>query len=145
MIALYLSKNESLSPMNVFVYGTLKPGEFNYPRYCEGNVLTYQDAIAYGQLYYLQARGYPAMMTGEGTVYGVLLTFKETKPLSDLDELEDYLPDRAPEDNEYQRQKIEIFDLDFQSLGYAWAYLMLPDRVQLLRGIPLPKGVWPGE
>jgi gamma-glutamylcyclotransferase (GGCT)/AIG2-like uncharacterized protein YtfP len=145
MIALYLSKNQSLSPMNVFVYGTLKPGEFNYPRYCEGKVLTYQDAIAYGQLYHLQARGYPAMMTGEGTVYGVLLTFRDTKPLSNLDYLEDYLPDRAPEENEYQRQEIEIFDLDFQSLGYAWAYLMLPDRVQSLGGIPLPKGVWPGE
>ncbi|TAH29142.1 MAG: gamma-glutamylcyclotransferase, partial [Oscillatoriales cyanobacterium] len=32
--------------MKVFVYGTLKPGECNYLRYCEGKVVDALPAIA---------------------------------------------------------------------------------------------------
>ena len=32
----------------VFVYGTLKPGEINYQRYCEGRIAKEEEAIASG-------------------------------------------------------------------------------------------------
>lgn len=127
--------------MKVFVYGTLKPGECNYLRYCEGKVVDAFPARARGQLFALPA-GYPAMVAGVGNVCGFLLCFAEEAILDDLDRLEDYHPGRDRSQNEYQRQSIEIFDLNFQPLGTAWAYLMLPDRVCSLGGIWLPEGTW---
>ncbi len=127
--------------MKVFVYGTLKPGECNYLRYCEGKVVDACPAIARGQLFALPI-GYPAMVVGEGNVCGFLLYFAQEDILDDLDRLEDYHPLREPTQNEYQRQEIAIFDLNFQSLGTAWAYFMLPDRVRSLGGIWLRDGTW---
>lgn len=127
--------------MKVFVYGTLKPGECNYLRYCQGKVAAAESAIAIGELFALSL-GYPAMTAGAGTVYGFVLTFADTSILGELDRLEDYDRLRPPEENEYQRQEIEVFDRDRQSLGMAWAYLMLRDRVRSLGGIPLPDGCW---
>jgi len=127
--------------MKVFVYGTLKPGERNYRRYCQGKVADACPAIAKGQLFALPA-GYPAMTAGVEDVYGFVLTFPSTAVLGDLDRLEDYDSLRPPEQNEYQRQEIEIFDRDRQPLGTAWAYLMLRDRINSLGGISLPNGYW---
>ena len=130
--------------MKVFVYGTLKPGECNYLRYCEGKVVDACPAIARGQLVALPI-GYPAMVAGDGIVCGFLLCFANSAILDDLDRLEDYHPLREPTQNEYQRESIEIFDLNFQSLGTAWAYCMVPDRVRSLGGIWLPDGRWENQ
>lgn len=127
--------------MKVFVYGTLKPGESNYLRYCEGKVVDACPAIARGQLFALPV-GYPAMVAGEGIVCGFLLCFANAAILDDLDRLEDYNPLREPTENEYQRQEIEICDRHFKPLGTAWAYCMVPDRVRALGGIWLPDGTW---
>ncbi|WP_293124302.1 gamma-glutamylcyclotransferase [Microcoleus sp. bin38.metabat.b11b12b14.051] len=127
--------------MKVFVYGTLKPGESNYLRYCEGKVVDACPAIARGQLFALPI-GYPAMVTGDGNVYGFLLNFANSAILEDLDRLEDYHPLREPTENEYQRQEVEICDRHLKPLGTAWAYFMTPDRVRALRGIWLPDGTW---
>jgi gamma-glutamylcyclotransferase (GGCT)/AIG2-like uncharacterized protein YtfP len=127
--------------MKVFVYGTLKPGECNYSRYCEGKVVDAVPAIARGQLFALPM-GYPAMVLGEGSVCGFLLSFAGGAVLADLDLLEDYHPQREPAQNEYQRQEIEIFDRHLKPLGTAWTYFMLADRVRSLGGIFLPDGMW---
>lgn len=127
--------------MKVFVYGTLKPGECNYHRYCQGKVVDACPARARGQLFALPA-GYPAMVAGEGYVSGFLLCFADEAILDDLDRLEDYHPGRDRSQNEYQRESIEICDLNCQPLGTAWAYFMLPDRVRSLGGIWLPHGKW---
>jgi gamma-glutamylcyclotransferase (GGCT)/AIG2-like uncharacterized protein YtfP len=50
---------QTLNQLKVFVYGTLKPGESNYQRYCAENVVEKREAIrrnpfrviAFGQLY----------------------------------------------------------------------------------------------
>ena len=133
--------NKIWDRMKVFVYGTLKPGKCNYQRYCQGKVVDACPAIASGKLFALPA-GYPAMTAGVGDVYGFVLTFSSKAVLGDLDRLEDYNSLRPPEENEYQRQEIEVFDRDRLSLGTAWAYLMLRDRVLSLGGVPLPDGSW---
>jgi gamma-glutamylcyclotransferase (GGCT)/AIG2-like uncharacterized protein YtfP len=128
-------------PIAVFVYGTLKPGGFYFPQYCQGRVVESYAAIAQGNLFDLPM-GYPAMTAGNGWVQGYVLTFNDPAVLQELDQLEGYDPDGSALENEYQRQEIDIFDPDHQPLGQAWAYLMLPERVQQSSGIWLPNGQW---
>lgn len=130
--------------LKIFVYGTLKPGETNYQRYCTGKVVEAKRAIAFGQLFDLPL-GYPAMTIGDSPVQGFLLTFADPNVLSILDELEDYDPQRLPEENEYYRQEIDIYSPTDQALGLAWVYLMTSKQVQYLEGIPIPSGWWSGS
>jgi gamma-glutamylcyclotransferase (GGCT)/AIG2-like uncharacterized protein YtfP len=127
--------------LRVFVYGTLKPGERNYLRYCTGVAVTAQAATARGRLYALPA-GYPAMTTGDGWVHGFVLSFEDESMLSALDELEGYLPDRPQAENEYFRVEVETFAPDGQPLGPAWVYQVAPAEVQRWGGVPLPGGTW---
>ncbi len=140
-----------MSLLKVFVYGTLKPGECNYQRYCGDRVVEAIEAIARGRLFDLPL-GYPALIPGDSPVWGVLLSFANASVLRDLDLLEDYDPDREAELNEYCRCQIEVFHpplseggriwADCQSLGLAWAYLMAPDRVRCLGGVAIASGWW---
>ncbi|WP_313469669.1 gamma-glutamylcyclotransferase family protein [Carnobacterium sp.] len=80
----------------VFVYGSLKTGEFNYKRYLDGKVLTVEPKRARikGKLYDMPYKGYPALEVDELSpvwVYGEvveLLDYETT--LSQLDGLEGY-------------------------------------------------------
>lgn len=101
-------------------------------------------AVANGLLYELPI-GYPAMTNGKGHVHGFVLSFQNPKVLLELDKLEDYHPERLPEENEYQRQKIPTFGLDGQYLWTVWSYLMLPEKVKLLGGKLLSSGFWTGN
>ena len=127
--------------MRVFVYGTLKPGESNYQRYCMGKVLEARRAIAIGQLFALPL-GYPAMTLGESPVQGFLLSFPDSTILSHLDWLEDYKPHRPAAENEYIRQEIETYSLAFAPLGLAWIYLMTSEQIRSCGGVLLPNGWW---
>lgn len=127
--------------VQVFVYGTLKPGERNYQRYCAGKVIEAQRATTLGRLFALPM-GYPAMTRGNNNVQGYLLTFADLGVLDALDELEDYQPDREMSENLYNRQNIEVNNLQGASLGWAWVYLMQPQRVKQLGGTFLPDGWW---
>ncbi|KAF3885796.1 MULTISPECIES: gamma-glutamylcyclotransferase family protein [Nostocales] len=127
--------------LKVFVYGTLKPGEDNYDRYCAGKVVDAVSAIARGKLFALPV-GYPAMAPGNSSVRGYLLSFANAKVLTDLDELEDYHPATDESENLYIRQQIEVHDLQGQSLGWAWVYLMKEELATKLGGIFLPDGWW---
>jgi gamma-glutamylcyclotransferase (GGCT)/AIG2-like uncharacterized protein YtfP len=133
-----------LNPIKVFVYGTLKPGEINYEPYCAGKVVEEQPAIAYGQLYHLSL-GYPGMILGDGQVQGFLLTFSDSTIFDSLDQLEDYDPNRRPEDNEYHREQIEVYDQAGQSLGLAWVYFMTLEKVKNFQGIHIPSGCWSSD
>ena len=132
-----------LNTTNIFVYGTLKPGESNYQHYCAAKVLSAKRASALGQLFALPF-GYPAMTPGESLVQGFLLSFPDSAILRHLDWLEDYHPHRPAEETEYNRQVIEIYNSVFASLGKAWAYLMTPEQVHLCDGILIPDGWWSG-
>ncbi|MEB3180692.1 MAG: gamma-glutamylcyclotransferase [Nostocaceae cyanobacterium] len=127
--------------LKVFVYGTLKPGEVNYPRYCAGKVVEAQRAYTYGKLFSLPL-GYPAMTTGNNHVHGYLLAFADSNILFSLDQLEDYDPARPAAENEYNRQQIEIYALQGHSLGQTWAYLMSINQVYQMGGILQPDGWW---
>lgn len=127
--------------IKVFVYGTLKPGECNYHRYCEGKVIKAEEAIAFGQLFHLCELGYPGMILGEGKVRGVVLSFTDPNIFQTIDVLEGYDPHRPAEANEYNRQQISVFTITGTSMGLAWAYIMTPQRVTWRGGIFLPEGI----
>ncbi|QSJ15089.1 gamma-glutamylcyclotransferase [Nostoc sp. UHCC 0702] len=129
--------------VRVFVYGTLKPGEANYGKYCSHKMVDAQRAFALGELFALPM-GYPAMTTGEYPVHGYLLSFAEGSILDALDELEDYHPTRQISENLYNRQQVEIYNLKGLSFGYAWVYLMTLEQIYHLGGIPQPEGWWSG-
>ncbi len=133
---------EKFSPLlRVFVYGTLKPGEANYQKYCAGKVLDATPAITLGELFALPM-GFPAMTLGDRPVYGYLLSFTNPEILMALDELEDYQPARDASENLYYRQMIEIYDLEERSLGCAWVYLMTKESICQLEGVVLTDGCW---
>ncbi|WP_221773484.1 gamma-glutamylcyclotransferase family protein [Ruficoccus amylovorans] len=129
--------------LRVFVYGTLKPGGFYWPRYAEGKVTAHQPARTRGLLYHLPA-GYPALTEGEGWARGTLLTLKDEAALAGFDELEGYRIGRPPEQNDYQRRKVECEDEHGNSLGPVWAYLMLPEKVREMGGIRIHADTWTG-
>ena len=70
-----MQMDKNLDQCRVFVYGTLKPDQANFEKYCAGKVIAQQQAIAYGELFLLPM-GYPAMIVGNSPVYGYLLSFK---------------------------------------------------------------------
>ncbi|NJL49685.1 MAG: gamma-glutamylcyclotransferase [Leptolyngbyaceae cyanobacterium SM2_5_2] len=124
----------------LFVYGTLKPGERAFQPLCQAYVVGRVDAISPGRLYHLPL-GYPALTLEAGWVQGVLLTLSTSTILPQLDEFEDYYPNH-PQDSQYQRLYRWVYRLDRTPLAQAWIYVMAKDRVDQLRGQWLPRGVW---
>ncbi|MEH2163169.1 MAG: gamma-glutamylcyclotransferase [Nostoc sp.] len=129
--------------VRVFVYGTLKPGEANYKKYCAGKVVDLKRAFVEGKLFALPM-GYPAMTLGDGQVYGYLLSFSNPRILNELDILENCQPTRQASENLYNRQIIEVYEPKSLSLGWAWVYFMTLERVEQLGGFLQPDGWWSG-
>ncbi|BFM41011.1 gamma-glutamylcyclotransferase [Synechocystis sp. LKSZ1] len=127
--------------LRVFVYGTLKPGEINYQRYCTGHVTAAIPAYTQGRLYHLNL-GYPALAVGNDRVYGYCLSFTDDHILVALDQLEDYQSRRGPQDNEYNRIRQVVYDMQGDSLGLVWLYQMEMARIQAYQGDYLPGGQW---
>ncbi len=133
-------------PLNVFVYGTLKPGEANYTAYCAEKVIKAIKAYAWGEIYHLRALGYPAMTQGNNKIQGYLLIFEDRTVLSQMDILETYNSQGRFTENEYYRVLIEVYNpKNHQSLGRAWVYLMDIEKVKAYRGESLTLGVWFGH
>lgn len=130
--------------LNVFVYGTLKPGGKYHKVYCEALAPEAIPAWIPGRLYHLPAYGYPAVGEGEDRVQGYVLRFGDhvdaAALLADLDELEIYDPALPLEDNMYLRQRMTVATA--QGPIEAWVYLMSAARLALYQGIYDPSGDW---
>jgi gamma-glutamylcyclotransferase (GGCT)/AIG2-like uncharacterized protein YtfP len=137
------SNIKSSDLVRVFVYGTLKPGEANYKKYCAGKVVDVKRAFVEGKLFAL-TMGYPAMTLGDSQVQGYLLSFANPRILDELDMLENYQPTRQTPENLYNRQIIEVYEPQSISLGWAWVYLMTVEQVDQLGGFLQPGGWWSG-
>jgi gamma-glutamylcyclotransferase (GGCT)/AIG2-like uncharacterized protein YtfP len=128
--------------LQVFVYGTLKPGAANFDRYCGDKVVKIQRGYTQGCLYEFPSLGYPGMIHGSDRVHGFILSFCDQTILTELDELEDYDPHRQPSDNEYNRELVTTYTTDGIPYLSAWAYFMNLDRIAVLGGILIPNGWW---
>jgi gamma-glutamylcyclotransferase (GGCT)/AIG2-like uncharacterized protein YtfP len=132
---------DSTQPVTVFVYGTLKPGEINYERYCRGRIHKGQPAWVFGRLYALNL-GYPALAVGSDPVWGVLLHSTDGSLLRDLDGLEGYEAGRSPDLNEYNRERAALWDELGRTLGEAWVYRMAIATIEQYQGLYIPEGQW---
>ncbi len=133
--------------IRAFVYGTLKPGQVNFERYCGGDrtLAPPLPVQVRGKLFDLLL-GYPAMTLGNTWVKGYLLELADETILADLDRLEDYHPHRAEAQNEYQRREVEVFEAEGRrSLGLAWAYFMTLQKVEQYSGKRIASGEWSDE
>jgi gamma-glutamylcyclotransferase (GGCT)/AIG2-like uncharacterized protein YtfP len=135
--------------IQVFVYGTLKPGEVNY-RICAPYVLKAQPAITIGQVYHLPFN-YPAMtIATQGVVHGSLLSFADAEILSILDNFEQHdpatfrriFPEYAVEAYQYSRKRIKTYTPRQTPLTDAWGYVMEFDQIHQLKGLLIPAGYW---
>jgi len=124
--------------LEVFVYGTLKPGAANYPHYCTGCARAAR-AWVEGQLYDLPF-GYPAAIAAPGRVEGYVLTFADARVLAALDDLEDWNPQRSPAENVYNRYRVPAYGADGE-IARVWCYFMDADRARAL-GTRVESGWW---
>jgi len=136
--------------IDLFVYGTLKPGEVSY-HLCASQVVRSQSAVIEGSIYHLPL-GYPAVTLEQaGRVLGRLLSFADDQILLTLDEyeahapevLERHLPGILIEQVQYNRQQVQTFSADSNHpLTFAWIYTMTLEQIHCLSGVLLPDGVW---
>lgn len=132
-----------------FVYGTLKPGEENYPRYFGGRTLAEQPAILRPAALYTDGR-YPFLVLDssliESTDYvsGMLITIRPghyPTVLRAVDGLEAYEPGSST--NWYERV---ICTVECPH-GYrdAWVYIAatrMTNTIRRRRMVKLPEGTW---
>lgn len=124
---------------NLFVYGTLMPGEANY-RLIEDLVIEHEPGTIDGILVDLGA--YPALIPGEGVVKGIVLQL-DREALKTTDRIERYSPDRRG--CLYLREEVVVQLEDGQEVvawGYVFANLSsIADCPRLivgeLNGVPL--------
>ena len=125
----------------LFVYGTLKPGQWAFDQFCQGQVITMIPALTQGRLYHLSL-GYPALSLEAGWVQGVLLILASQEHLAAIDSFEEYDP-QCPDQSPYQRRWQPVYRLDRSPLSQAWVYTMASGRIQRFNGEWLPAGIWP--
>lgn len=137
----------------VFVYGSLKTGEFNYKRYLDGKVLTVEPKRARikGKLYDIPYKGYPALQVEDLSsdwVYGEvveLLDYETT--LSQLDGLEGYYGADHPA-NEYERsiKTVEVWQERAQEFiaqkAFVYLYRVENDARFTEQAQAVKDGIW---
>ncbi|MFD3942515.1 gamma-glutamylcyclotransferase family protein [Streptomyces sp. NPDC058579] len=103
-----------------FVYGTLRPGEYNHDRFLLGRTAREEPARLPGALLY-DGPGYPYVVPGEGLVAGDLVTAAPdtyAELLAVLDQVE--LPAG------YERAEREVVRVADGTAVRAWVYFAAP-------------------
>ena len=107
---------------NLFVYGTLMPGESNY-RQIEKFVMDHKPGTIDGVLVDLGA--FPALLPGEGLVQGIMLRMNQ-EALEITDRIEGYHSDR--DRCLYVREEVIVRFEDRQEAS-AWTYLFADSAI----------------
>ena len=133
--------------INLFVYGSLREGFFNYKKYLDGKVIEKKDAkLENMKLYHLPYKGYPALTFGKDTVYGEIMVLSEEHyedTVRAVDKMEGFISENNPE-NEYDKVIFEVENLHTNEKEKCFVYFYNKDRDQLFdnSAIYLPHGDW---
>ncbi|AEB11472.1 gamma-glutamylcyclotransferase family protein [Marinithermus hydrothermalis] len=126
-----------MEPVGVFVYGTLRVGERNFPVARQAGWVASEPAVLEGFVLYDLPYGYPAIVRGAGRVYGEVQYYRDlARALERLDVLEDV-------GAEYLRVRVEV-QVRGERVG-AWAYVYPNlEAVRAAGGRRVPSGRWTG-
>lgn len=107
----------------LFVYGSLMEGFFNYDKSLVGQLKSRAPAKTRGILYHQTEKGYPALIDGDGWVYGEIIELSDfSERIGPLDEIENYTSPGAP-GNEYERVILPVLRGDGTAeLCYCYRY-----------------------
>ncbi|WP_329120842.1 gamma-glutamylcyclotransferase family protein [Streptomyces sp. NBC_01353] len=109
-----------MTELPFFVYGTLRPGEYNHDRFLLGRTAAEEPARLPGALLY-DGPGYPYAVPGEGLIAGDLVTAARGA----YDELLAAL-DRVEGGAGYERAERTVVRLRDGSAVRAWVYFAAP-------------------
>ena len=130
--------------INIFVYGSLREGFFNYDKYLKGKVVS----IEHGKikdmiLYHMPYKGYPAILPGKGEVVGEIMVLKDYEnTMKALDEMEGFIGEGNPE-NEYNRRLLEVeLEDGRKEKCYTYCYNKEIDELFNNESIFLTNGDW---
>ena len=133
--------------INLFVYGSLREGFFNYNKYLDGKVIEKKDAkLENMKLYHLPYKGYPALTYGEDTVFGEIMVLGEKhydETMNAIDKMEGFISEKNPE-NEYHKVIFEVENLHTNQKEECFVYFYNKEKDQLFDSdaIYLPHGNW---
>ncbi|WP_042351774.1 gamma-glutamylcyclotransferase family protein [Bacillus massiliigorillae] len=136
-----------MKAINLFVYGSLREGFFNYKKYLDGKVIEKRDAkLENMKLYHLPYKGYPALTFGEDTVYGEIMVISEEhyeETMNAMDKMEGFISEKNPE-NEYHKVILEVENLHTNEKEKCFVYFYNKDNDQLFdnSAIYIPHGNW---
>jgi len=133
--------------INLFVYGSLREGFFNYDKYLDGKVIEKKDAkLENMKLYHMPYKGYPAITFGKDTVLGEIMVLNEDDyetTMSAMDEMEGFISEGNPE-NEYHKVILEVENLHTNEKENCFVYFYNKDKDPLFdsNSIYVPHGDW---
>lgn len=114
-----MSKN-----INIFTYGSLREGFFNYDKYLDGKVISNKiGKIKNVNLYHMPYKGYPAIIPGTGEVIGEIMTLSDyDNVIKAVDEMEGFISEGNPQ-NEYDKKLVEVeLEDGTKEMCYAYFY-----------------------
>ena len=117
--------------INLFVYGSLREGFFNYNKYLDGKVKDNREAkLENMSLYHMDYKGYPAITYGEDTILGEIITINESdyeSTMKAMDEMEGFISESNPE-NEYHKILLEVEDIHTNEKEKCFVYFYNKDK-----------------
>ena len=118
-------------------------GFFNYEKALKGKVIFRAFGKVRGLLFHQDIKGYPAMIPGDGWVFGEFLKLKNfNKQISVCDKIEEYFGPNH-QDNYYERRISEV-ELANGKTSSAWIYWYTRNDLNSLENpvTPIPHGDW---
>lgn len=133
--------------INIFVYGSLREGFFNYDKYLDGKVVKKEDAMLKGmKLYHMPYKGYPAITPGNDNILGEIMVINEDdyeETVKAMDEMEGFISENNP-DNEYHKVILEVENLQTNEIEKCFVYFYNKDKDFMFdsESVYIPSGDW---
>ena len=121
--------------INIFVYGSLREGFFNYDKYLSGKISKKMNAkLNNVELYHMPYKGYPAIINGQDSILGEIMVINEAdydSTLEAMDAMEGFLGEGNPE-NEYHKMIFEVENLESNEIESCYVYFYNKDILKIL-------------